>query len=111
MAGTFDTETPKSSNYEILRGVVERLLKDLQDGAGDRDKRRQVEEWMRSLADKFPEFRVDQGLRDYYLAEAKRLRDDFEKANDIIEKVAIGRSMEGYLDRASESEKKMTERA
>jgi len=34
---------------QILSGVVKTLLDDLRSGAGDRDRRRQVEEWMRPL--------------------------------------------------------------
>ena len=52
------TESPKASTpaepgsdrSELLRGVVEALLGELKAGAADKDKRRQVEEWMRSLA-------------------------------------------------------------
>ena len=37
---------------QILSGVVTTLLADLKNGAGDKDRRRQVEEWMRTLAEK-----------------------------------------------------------
>ena len=66
---------------QILSGVVKTLLDDLRSGAGDRDRRRQVEEWMRTLAEKYPEFHIETGLRDYYLAEAERLRGDFTKSS------------------------------
>ena len=65
---------------QILSGVVTTLLDDLKSGNGDKDRRRQVEEWMRTLAEKYPEFKIEVGLRDYYLAEAaaaaRRLRQD-----------------------------------
>src|SRR3954469_5009512 len=67
----------------ILSGVVSKLLDDLKSGAGDKDRRRQVEEWMRTLAEKYPEFKIETGLRDYYFAEAERLRGDFDKASDL----------------------------
>src|SRR6059058_3295380 len=87
---------------QILSGVVKTLLDDLRTGAGDKDRRRQVEEWMRTLAEKYPEFQIESGLRDYYLAEAERLRIDFEKAVELNEKLALGRSIEGFLDRAAD---------
>ncbi len=46
-------EGVKDQRQQILSGVVETLLRDLRDGNGDRDRRRQVEEWMRTLAEKF----------------------------------------------------------
>ena len=64
------------------------LLDDLKKGIGDKDRRRQVEEWMRTLAEKYPEFHIEVGLRDYYLAEAERLRADFDKATELNEKLA-----------------------
>ena len=70
---------------EVLRGVVASLIDDLKKGNGDKDRRRQVEEWLRGLAEKYPEFRIESGLRDYYLAEAQRLRADFEKAAELAE--------------------------
>jgi len=78
---------------QILSGVVKTLLEDLKNGSGDKDRRRQVEEWMRTLAEKYPEFQIESGLRDYYLAEAERLRIDFEKAAELNEKLALGRSI------------------
>src|SRR5213596_3504194 len=91
---------------QILSGVVTTLLEDLKTGAGDKDRRRQVEEWMRTLAEKYPEFQIETGLRDYYLAEAERLRLDFEKAAELNEKLALGRSIEGFLDRAADYAKR-----
>src|SRR5688572_18051249 len=93
--------------HDLLQGIVTTLLDDLRNGAGDKDKRRQVEEWMRTVGEKYPEFRVETGLRDYYLAEAQRLRGDFDKASDITEKLMLGRSIESFLDRASEYERRV----
>ena len=95
---------------KILEGVVKTLLNDLKAGAGDKDRRRQVEEWMRTLAEKYPEFQIETGLRDYYLAEAERLRLDFEKAAELNEKLALGRSIEGFLDRAADYAKRIAEK-
>ena len=95
---------------KILEGVVKTLLDDLKTGAGDKDRRRQVEEWMRTLAEKYPEFQIETGLRDYYLAEAERLRLDFEKATELSEKLALGRSIEGFLDRAADYAKRIAEK-
>jgi hypothetical protein len=95
---------------QILSGVVKTLLDDLKNGAGDKDRRRQVEEWMRTLAEKYPEFQIETGLRDYYLAEAERLRIDFEKAAELNEKLALGRSIEGFLDRAADYAKRIAEK-
>jgi len=100
-----------SRKTEILSGVVQSLLTDLRNGTGDRDRRRQVEEWMRTLAEKYPEFSIETGLRDYYLAEAERLRADFEKSSEISERLALARSIESFLDRASEYERRIGERA
>jgi hypothetical protein len=105
------TEEPlKDQRTQILSGVVATLLDDLQSGAGDKDRRRQVEEWMRTLAEKYPEFHIETGLRDYYLAEAERLRADFEKASELTEKLALGRSIEGFLDRAADYAKRIAEK-
>ena len=93
---------PLSAELATLKGVVDALLDELRRGTGDRDKRRQVEEWMKALADKYPEFAIESGLRDYYLAEAERLRVEFGQAGDLGEKLAIGRSVEAYLDKAAE---------
>src|SRR5881397_2420658 len=87
---------------QILSGVVKTLLDDLRSGAGDRDRRRQVEEWMRTLAEKYPEFAIESGLRDYYLAEAERLRGEFDKSTDMAEKLSLGRNVESFLDRATD---------
>jgi hypothetical protein len=94
---------------QILSGVVKSLLDDLKNGAADKDRRRQVEEWMRTLAEKYPESRIESGLRDYYLAEAERLRADFEKAVELNEKLALGRAIEGFLDRAADYAKRIAE--
>src|SRR5438477_7232903 len=95
---------------EVLSGVVTSLLTDLKNGTGDKDRRRQVEEWLRGLAEKYPEFAIESGLRDYYLAEAHRLRADFGKTTDIAEKLGLGRSIEAFLDRAAEYERRVAER-
>lgn len=94
----------------ILAGVVKSLLDDLKNGTGDKDRRRQVEEWMRTLAEKYPEFKIEVGLRDYYLAEAGRLRGDFDKAADITEKLGLARNIESFLDRAADYEKRIADR-
>ncbi|MEA2417482.1 MAG: hypothetical protein QOI58_4139 [Thermoanaerobaculia bacterium] len=105
------TEEPlHDQRTQILSGVVKTLLDDLKSGAGDKDRRRQVEEWMRTLAEKYPEFQIESGLRDYYLAEAERLRVDFEKAVELNEKLALGRSIEGFLDRAADYAKRIAEK-
>jgi hypothetical protein len=103
-------EAVQQQRTQILSGMVTTLLADLKNGAGDKDRRRQVEEWMRTLAEKYPEFQIEAGLRDYYLAEAHRLRADFEKAADLSEKLAIGRHIESFLDRAAEYDRRLTER-
>lgn len=95
---------------QILSGVVTTLLDLLKKGVGDKDRRRQVEEWMRTLAEKYPEFQIETGLRDYYLAEAERLRLEFEKAAELNEKLALGRSIEGFLDRAADYAKRIAEK-
>ena len=95
------TEVPiGEQKQEVLRGVVTSLLEDLKNGNGDKDRRRQVEEWLRGLAEKYPEFQIESGLRDYYLAEAQRLRAEFEKTTDIAAKLGLARAIEGFLDRA-----------
>ena len=93
---------PLSAELDALKSVVDALLDELRRGSGDRDKRRQVEEWMKTLADKYPEFGIDAGLRAYYLAEAQRLRDEFGRATDLGDKLTIGRTVEAYLDKAGE---------
>src|SRR3954469_1049648 len=105
------TEEPlKDQRTQILSGVVTTLLDDLKNGTGDKDRRRQVEEWMRTLAEKYPEFHIEVGLRDYYLAEAERLRVDFDKSSDLTEKLGLGRSIESFLDRAAEYDRRITDR-
>ncbi len=96
--------------HQILSGVVTRLLDDLKSGNGDKDRRRQVEEWMRTLAEKYPEFKVELGLRDYYLAEATRLRADFDKAEELSDKLSLARSIESFLDRAADYDRRMADR-
>jgi hypothetical protein len=103
-------EPVQEQRTQILSGVVTTLLGDLKNGAGDKDRRRQVEEWMRTLAEKYPEFKIELGLRDYYLAEAQRLRADFEKAADLTEKLALGRSIESFLDRAADYDRRIREK-
>jgi len=95
---------------EILSGVVKVLLDDLKQGRGDKDRRRQVEEWLRGLAEKYPEFAIESGLRDYYLAEAQRLRGDFDQTTELNDKLVLGRSIEGFLDRAADYDRRITER-
>ena len=103
-------EPVKDQRQQILSGVVQALLGDLKNGNGDRDRRRQVEEWMRTLAEKYPEFKIEVGLRDYYLAEAQRLRSDFDKAADLTEKLSLGRNIETFLDRAADYDRRIAER-
>jgi hypothetical protein len=104
------TDEVQQQRLDILSGVVSNLLAELKSGAGDKDRRRQVEEWMRTLAEKYPEFKVEVGLRDYYLAEATRLRADFDKSSDLTEKLGLGRSIESFLDRAAEYDRRIRER-
>ena len=99
-----------AQKQQILSGVVSTLLNDLKSGNGDKDRRRQVEEWMRTLAEKYPEFKIETGLRDYYLAEAERLRGDFDKATELADKLVLGRSIESFLDRAAEYDRRITDR-
>ncbi|HEX2122841.1 MAG TPA: hypothetical protein VHL59_14505 [Thermoanaerobaculia bacterium] len=104
------TDAVQQQRTHILSGVVEKLLQDLKSGAGDKDRRRQVEEWMRTLAEKYPEFKIETGLRDYYLAEAERLRTSFDEAADLTEKLSLGRSIESFLDRAAEYDRRIADR-
>ncbi|HEX6641624.1 MAG TPA: hypothetical protein VF215_10955 [Thermoanaerobaculia bacterium] len=104
------SEAIQQQRTQILSGVVTRLLEDLKTGVGDKDRRRQVEEWMRTLAEKYPEFHIEVGLRDYYLAEAERLRADFDKSSDLTEKLGLGRNIESFLDRAAEYDRRITDR-
>jgi hypothetical protein len=103
-------EALQQQRSQILAGVVTTLLSDLKTGNGDKDRRRQVEEWMRTLAEKYPEFRIEIGLRDYYLAEAERLRADFDKSSDLTEKLGLGRSIESFLDRAADYDRRIADR-
>src|SRR6266851_270704 len=103
-------EALKQERQQVLAGVVGSLLDDLKNGTGDKDRRRQVEEWMRTLAEKYPEFKIEVGLRDYYLAEAERLRGEFDKASDLTEKLSLGRNIEAFLDRAADYERRIGER-
>src|ERR1044072_5224591 len=100
----------QEQKLEVLRDVVASLLADLKNGSGDKDRRRQVEEWLRGLAEKYPEFKIESGLRDYYLAEAQRLRAEVEKTADIAEKPGLGRPIWGFLDPAAEYERRMAEK-
>jgi hypothetical protein len=109
---TADATSPVSDEkLRTLKEVVTALLDEVRRGSGDRDKRRQVEEWMKSLAEKYPEFEIERGLRDYYLAEASRLREEFDNSRELAEKLNLGRSIESFLDRAAEYERRLTERA
>ncbi len=99
-----------AQKQQILSGVVTTLLNDLKNGNGDKDRRRQVEEWMRTLAEKYPEFKIEVGLRDYYFAEAERLRGDFDKATELSEKLILGRNIESFLDRAAEYDRRISDR-
>ncbi|HEX7154470.1 MAG TPA: hypothetical protein VF618_23490 [Thermoanaerobaculia bacterium] len=103
-------EEIQPQRVQILSGVVTTLLSDLKSGVGDKDRRRQVEEWMRTLAEKYPEFKIEVGLRDYYLAEAERLRADFDKSSELTEKLSLGRSIESFLDRAAEYDRRIKDR-
>jgi hypothetical protein len=100
----------QKQRLQLLSGVVQTLLGDLKSGVGDKDRRRQVEEWMRTLAEKYPEFRIEIGLRDYYLAEAERLTGDFEKSSDMAERLGLGRAIESFLDRAAEYDRRISEK-
>ena len=105
------TESVQQQRMAILSGVVSRLLEDLKAGTGDKDRRRQVEEWMRTLAEKYPEFKIEVGLRDYYLAEAERLSADFEKSAELADKLSLGRAIESFLERAAEDDRRISDRA
>jgi hypothetical protein len=104
--GAKTEESRKLERGDLLEGVIDELIEDLKSGRDDSEKRRQVEDWLRSLADKYPEFPIEQGLRDYYLAEAERLRGTFTSSTDLAEKLALGRSVEGYLEKAAEIERR-----
>ena len=104
------SDAVQEQRMQILSGVVTTLLDDLKNGTGDKDRRRQVEEWMRTLAEKYPEFKIETGLRDYYLAEAERLRADFDKTTELAEKLGLGRSIESFLDRAAEYDRRIADK-
>jgi len=91
---------PPPQSLQLLHELVNELLRSLREGEGDADKRRQVEEWLRLVSDKYPDFKIESGLRDYYLAEAGRYRAEFDKADDLTQKLALGRAVESYLDKA-----------
>jgi len=101
-------ESIHQQRMQLLSGVVTSLLEELKAGNGDKDRRRQVEEWMRTLAEKYPEFKIEVGLRDYYLAEAERLRTDFDKTSDLSEKLSLGRAIESFLDRAADYDRRIS---
>jgi len=103
-------EALHQQRMQLLSGVVSALLNDLKSGTGDKDRRRQVEEWMRTLAEKYPEFKIEAGLRDYYLAEAERLSADFAKSGELTEKLSLGRAIESFLDRAAEYDRRIADR-
>jgi len=63
-----------------------------------------------ALLKKYPEFKIETGLRDYYLAEVERLRGDFVKATEMGEKLSLARSIESFLDRAAEYDRRASER-
>jgi hypothetical protein len=102
-------ESPNDHRQQLLGGVVQTLVDDLKRGTGDKDRRRQVEEWLRTLSEKYPVFKIEIGLRDYYVAEAERLRADFDKATELSEKLMLGRSIESFLDRASEYDRRIAD--
>jgi hypothetical protein len=105
------TEQPIDGHrQDLLRGIVDTLLGDLKSGVGDKDRRRQVEEWLRTLAEKYPEFAIESGLRDYYLAEAERLRGEFDKSTELAEKLSLGRNVESFLDRAADYARRVADR-
>ncbi len=101
-------ESIQQQRMQILSGVVTALLDELKNGNGDKDRRRQVEEWMRTLAEKYPEFNIEVGLRDYYLAESERLRADFDKTAELSEKLSLGRAIESFLDRAADYDRRIS---
>ncbi|HUF17040.1 MAG TPA: hypothetical protein VMS12_03230 [Thermoanaerobaculia bacterium] len=107
---TVASATDQPIQGEPLRGVIDTLLEELQRGSGDKDKRRQVEEWMRNLAEKYPDFPILPGLREYYLAEADRLRSDFDGAGDLTEKLNLGRMIESFLEKAADMDRRIQEK-
>ena len=103
-------QSVQEQRMQILSGVVNTLLTEIRNGTGDKDRRRQVEEWMRVLAEKYPEFKIEMGLRDYYLAETERLRADFDKSSELSEKLSLGRAIESFLNRAAEYDRRIADR-
>ncbi|MEO8036171.1 MAG: hypothetical protein ABI837_17175 [Acidobacteriota bacterium] len=103
-------ETDDQQRQQLLGGVVTKLLEDLRGGSGDKDRRRQVEEWLRSLSEKYPQFPIETGLRDYYVAEAERLRADFDKAAELSDRLSLGRSIESFLDRAADYDRRIADK-
>ncbi|MBW3565607.1 MAG: hypothetical protein KY459_12850 [Acidobacteria bacterium] len=99
-----DKESKKTGlpNGDVLEGVVAELLKDLETGTGDESQRKQTEDWLRALRDKYPSLGIEAGLRAYYLAEAKRKREEFDSTENLVDRLALGRSIESYLERAGE---------
>jgi len=110
MADEPRTDPSRDSRQQLLGGIVDSLVDDLKKGIGDKDRRRQVEEWLRALSEKYPEFHIEVGLRDYYVAEAERLRADFDKATELSEKLNLGRSVESFLDRAADYDRRIADR-
>lgn len=93
-----------STDKSLLGQVAAGLIEDLKRGAGDEQKRRQAEDWLKGLADKQPSLDIATGLREYYLAEAERLRDQFTQADDLGRRLDVGRSIESFLEKAHEIE-------
>jgi len=110
MADEAQPPSKLEQRQELLGGIVTALVDDLKKGVGDKDRRRQVEEWLRTLSEKYPEFHIEVGLRDYYVAEAERLRADFDKAAELSEKLILGRSVESFLDRAAEYDRRIADK-
>ena len=104
---TLESTQPPLRKDGPLRGVVRDLLEDLKKGKGDGDERRRVEDWLRALSDKYPEFEILSGLRDYYFAEAERLSTAFGTTADLVERLSLGRSIEGYLEKAAEIDRRL----
>lgn len=105
-----DQPADSQQRQNLFGGVVTKLLDDLRAGTGDKDRRRQVEEWLRGLAEKYPQFPIETGLRDYYVAEAERLRQDFDKSAELTDRLMLARSIESFLDRAGEYDRRIAEK-
>lgn len=106
---TLESTQPPLRKGGPLEGVVRDLLEDLKSGKGDGDERRRVEDWLRALSDKYPEFEIQSGLRDYYLAEADRLSKAFTSTGELVERLSLGRSIEGYLEKAAEIDRRLAQ--